>query len=191
MEYQIIRSSRGTIAIQIMPEGRVLVRCPQKMSVRQIDDFVRSKQGWIEKHLKLLADRPREPAFTCTQLQSLAGQALQDLPMRATRFASLVGVHFGNITIHAQRSRWGSCSSRGNLNFNCLLMLVPEKVRDYVVVHELCHLIEGNHSARFWAEVERILPDYRRSRDWLKVHGGVLIARLGQKYPCGQQIKKK
>ena len=74
---------------------------------------------------------------------------------------------YGRITIRAQRSRWGSCSSKGNLNFNCLLMLTPSEIRDYVVVHELCHRIELNHSAYFWAEVARILPDYKECRKWL------------------------
>ena len=85
---------------------------------------------------------------------------------------------YGRITIRAQRTRWGSCSAQGNLNFNCLLMLTPDNVMEYVVVHELCHRKEMNHSARFWSEVEKILPDYRRSRQWLKDNGGGLIGRL-------------
>ena len=77
-----------------------------------------------------------------------------------------------------QRTRWGSCSSKGNLNFNCLLMLCPEDVRDYVVVHELCHRKELNHSPRFWAEVAKVLPGYAVQRKWLKESGGTIIRRL-------------
>ena len=102
----------------------------------------------------------------------------KDLPERAARFAPLVGAGYGRITIRAQRTRWGSCSGKGNLNFNCLLMLAPEAVRDYVVVHELCHRKEMNHSQRFWQEVEALLPDYRTPRKWLKDNGSALIARL-------------
>ena len=94
------------------------------------------------------------------------------------RFAALVGVTYGRITIRAQKSRWGSCSGKGNLNFNCLLMLCSEDVRDYVVVHELCHRKELNHSPRFWAEVEKVLPGYKVQRKWLKDNGGGLIRRL-------------
>ena len=85
---------------------------------------------------------------------------------------------YGAIAIRAQRTRWGSCSSRGNLNFNCLLMLAPENVREYVVIHELCHRKEMNHSPGFWAEVARVLPDYGTSRRWLGENGGELIGRL-------------
>jgi predicted metal-dependent hydrolase len=89
-----------------------------------------------------------------------------------------MGISYGRITVRSQHTRWGSCSAKGNLNFNCLLMLVPQEVLDYVVVHELCHRKELNHSARFWAQVERILPDYRIHRKWLKDHGSALIGRL-------------
>ena len=75
-------------------------------------------------------------------------------------------------------SRWGSCSTKGNLNFNCLLMLTPDYVIDYIVVHELCHLREMNHSEKFWAEVEKIMPDYQRAELWLKQNGGNLISRM-------------
>ena len=82
------------------------------------------------------------------------------------------------ITIKNLVSRWGSCSTKGNLNFNCLLMLTPDYVIDYIVVHELCHLREMNHSEKFWAEVEKIMPDYQRAELWLKQNGGNLISRM-------------
>ena len=112
------------------------------------------------------------------ELEKLACHAKEVLPEITAHFAPLVGVDYGRITIRAQRTRWGSCSAQGNLNFNCLLMLTPDDVMEYVVVHELCHRKEMNHSARFWAEVERVLPGYRESRRWLKEQGGGLIGRL-------------
>ena len=176
--YRVIRSSRRTMAIQITQEGEVLVRCPRSMKTEDIRRFVQSKADWIEKHVRLQTAAPKLPAFTDAQIEELAQQALEVLPERTAYYAPLVGVTYGRITIRNQRSRWGSCSSAGNLNFNCLLMLTPPEVQDYVVVHELCHRKEMNHSDAFWAEVERVLPDYRERRKWLKENGGALIRRL-------------
>ena len=177
--YELIRSNRKTIALQIKGDGRIIVRAPLRMAARDIQRFVDSKAAWIEKHLGIQQRRkPVEADFTLEQLQQLADAAKSDLPQRVARFAALVGVTYGRITIRAQKSRWGSCSSKGNLNFNCLLMLCPEEVREYVVVHELCHRKELNHSPRFWAEVEKVLPGYKVQRKWLKDNGGAIIRRL-------------
>ena len=89
-----------------------------------------------------------------------------------------MGVRFGRITIRAQKTRWGSCTSSGNLNFNCLLMLTPPEVIDYVVVHELCHRLHMDHSPAFWQEVERWYPDYRPWKNWLREYGSQLIGRM-------------
>lgn len=180
MLYELIRSNRKTIALQIKGDGRIIVRAPLRMAAKDIQHFVDSKAAWIEKHLSSIQQRqqPVGSAFTLEQLQQLADAAKSDLPQRVARFAALVGVTYVRITIRAQKSRWGSCSGKGNLNFNCLLMLCPEDVRDYVVVHELCHRKELNHSPRFWAEVEKVLPGYRVHRKWLKDNGGGLISRL-------------
>ena len=179
-QVEIIRSKRKTVAIQIKSDGRVVVRAPLRMSASAIRQLVEEKSDWIEKHLARIRrqNESAEPAFTPEQLRQLAEAARQDLPRRAARFAPLVGVSFGHITIRAQKSRWGSCSTKGNLNFNCLLMLCPEEVRDYVVVHELCHRKEMNHSRRFWQELARVLPEYEKQRQWLKSNGSLLIRRL-------------
>ncbi len=176
--YRILRSSRKTISLEIQPDGRVLVRCPRRMGAEAVRAFVESKSDWIRKHLAQQAAQPKRPALTEEALRTLAREAARVLPERAAYFAPLVGVTYGRITIRAQRTRWGSCSGQGNLNFNCLLMLTPPEVADYVVVHELCHRKEMNHSAAFWAEVERVLPDYRERRQWLKENGGALIRTL-------------
>lgn len=180
MTCELIRSNRKTIAVQIKGDGRIIVRAPLRMAAKDIQRFVDSKATWIEKHLAIIKQRqqPIASAFTLEKLHQLADAAKQDIPQRVARFAALVGVTYGRITIRAQKSRWGSCSGKGNLNFNCLLMLCPEDVRDYVVVHELCHRKELNHSPRFWAEVETVLPGYKVQRKWLKDNGGGLFRRL-------------
>ncbi len=179
ISYHVIRSDRRTVSLQIMPEGQVLVRCPRRMRDREIRSFVSSKAQWIEKHLEKQRNAARLPGLTMDELRQLADRAMQIIPQRVTFFAPLIGVGYGRITIRNQRTRWGSCSSQGNLNFNCLLMLAPPEVADYVIVHELCHRKEMNHSARFWAEVERILPDYKECRKWLKENGTALMGRMG------------
>ncbi len=176
--YQIIPSARKTIAIQITPKGQVLVRCPNRMPADEIHRFVESKSSWIEQHLLRLRKSPPEPPFTENQLRDLARQAAIRIPKRVAWFAEKAGVTYGRITIRRQRTRWGSCSSNGNLNFNCLLMLVPPAVLDYVVVHELCHRKEMNHSEKFWAQVQKVLPNYEVSQKWLNDYGASLIARL-------------
>ena len=179
-QVEIIRSKRKTVTIQIKSDGRVVVRAPMRMSGAAIRQLLEEKSAWIEKHLAQIRrqNESAEPAFSPEQLRQLAEAARQDLPRRAARFAPLLGVSCGRITIRAQKSRWGSCSTRGNLNFNCLLMLCPEEVRDYVVVHELCHRKEMNHSRRFWQELARVLPEYEQQRKWLKSNGSRLIRRL-------------
>ena len=176
--YRIIRSSRRTVSLQIIPGGEVLVRCPKRMSNGDIRRFVESKSGWIEKHLERQTAAAQLHAFTAEQIQALARQARQTIPERVAYFVPLVGVTYGRITIRSQHTLWGSCSGKGNLNFNCLLMLTPPEVLDYVVVHELCHRKEMNHSARFWAEVGRVLPDFENRQKWLRENGTALISRL-------------
>lgn len=175
--YQIIKSDRKTIAIQIKPDGQVVVRCPKRMRIEEAKRFVESKADWIEKHLakRALQDVAK---YTAKEIEQLREQARKLVTVRVKFYAPIIGVSYGQIAIRTQHTRWGSCSSKGNLNFNCLLALVPPEVLDYVVVHELCHRKELNHSARFWNEVERILPDYKTRRSWLKERGSGLIARI-------------
>lgn len=178
ISYFIIRSKRKTIAVQIEEQGRVIVRCPYGVSGEAVRQFVQSKSKWIREHQAKKAAQHQMPKLAYEEIKSLAQRAMQVIPQRVAHYAPMVGVTYGKITIRNQRSRWGSCSSQGNLNFNCLLMLVPPDVMDYVVVHELCHRKEMNHSARFWAEVSRILPDYRQKEAWLKENGGAVISRM-------------
>lgn len=177
MEYRVIRSSRKTISLQITPEGALLVRCPNRMKKADIQAFVQSKEDWIQKHLKKPGENS-QPPFSQQELQELISHAKLVIQERVKYYAPIIGVSYGKITIRSQHTRWGSCSGKGNLNFNCLLMLAPRWVLDYVVVHELCHRKEMNHSARFWAQVEKVLPDYRESKKWLREKGGALIGRL-------------
>lgn len=106
--------------------------------------------------------------------QVLSGLALERIRERLSEYAPKIGVQFGRVTIREQKSRWGSCSAKGNLNFNWKLIMAPPEVLNYVVIHELCHLIEFNHSNRFWTLVETQMPEYALWKKWLKLHGAEL-----------------
>ena len=170
----IIKSKRKTISIQLKEDG-VYVRVPKGMSRRDIDEILIQKSDWIEKHWTIMQERNQtlekiEP-YTEAEMKTMIEMAKVVIPKKVKYYAPLVGVDYGRITIRNQKTRWGSCSGKGNLNFNCLLMKCPEEVMDYIVVHELCHRKEMNHSARFYAEVERVFPEYKRCQKWLKENG--------------------
>ena len=181
MEYQIIRSSRKTIAAQITPEG-VVIRAPLRMTDKEIAAFVEKNRDKIERYLERARARrdslPDEPKLSMEEIQRLADEAMAYIPQRVNYYAPLVGVTYGRVTIRNQKSRWGSCSAKGNLNFNCLLMLCPPEVIDSVVVHELCHRREMNHSPKFYAEVRRVFPEYDKWNRWLKEHGPAIMKRM-------------
>ena len=176
MEYTIIRSKRKTIGIQITPDKQVLVRCPINAKEAQIRQLVEHKEGWIRKQINAMTP-PLQP-FSHGEIAQLTEQANAWFPKRVAYWAEQMGLHFGRITLRHQRTCWGSCSSKGNLNFNCVLMLAPEEVADYVIVHELCHLVQPNHSKAFWALVESAMPDYAAHRRWLKENSRRLIGRI-------------
>ena len=175
MDYRIIRSRRKTITIEITPRGDLLVRAPLRTSQRDIQRFVAEKQHWIATHLAKL---PPVIPMTAEEHHALIRSAKEFLPQRVAFYARQIGVTYGRITVRSQHRRWGSCSASGNLNFNCLLMLMPPDVRDYVIVHELCHRKQMNHSPKFWSEVAQIFPSYPEQRRWLSQHGISLLARL-------------
>ena len=184
-KYPIIRSRRKTCAIKIKPDGSVVICAPIGMPLTLIEMFVSQKSDWIEKTINKISankiDHSSIRKLTQDEIAYLVDDAKRLIPLRVDHYAKQMGVSYGRITIRSQHTRWGSCSSKNNLNFNCLLMLAPDDVLDYVVVHELCHLKEMNHSSRFWAEVQRVLPDYEMSYSWLRKHGAELMAQMPEK----------
>lgn len=181
-EIKILRSQRKTLAIEIKPDATVLVRAPYSMKEEEIHKFIQEKESWITEHLKKVKERQKASEeiqkLTMDEVRHLADLALKIIPQKVKHYAKIINVSYGNITIRNQKTRWGSCSGKGNLNFNCLLMLAPDEVINYVIIHELCHLIEMNHSEAFWRQVEQVMPDYKVQRQWLKEHGNTIIHRI-------------
>ncbi len=181
-KYKLIRSHRRTISIGISKDGEITVRAPLFTSLGIIERFIASKASWIEKHIAMATDeRQKEKAvipLTEAQRADIKRDARKDLTARLDFFASIIGVKYNALSLRFQKTRWGSCTSKGNISLNCLLMLAPEDVRNYVVVHELCHLIHMNHSKAFWCEVEKVIPEYKMLRKWLRDNGNVIIRKL-------------
>lgn len=178
---QIIYSGRKTLGMRVTNDG-IVVRAPYGVSKSTIMDFITRNRSWIEKQKQKQAVRKAAVAdvqpLTMEEIRDLADEALAYIPKRVAYYAPKIGVTYGRITIRNQRTRWGSCSARGNLNFNCLLMLMPPKVIDSVVVHELCHRKHMDHSPAFYAEIYRVYPDYDRWNAWLKKNGEAIMARM-------------
>ena len=183
MEYTVKKSNRRTVALQIKG-GELIVRAPMKMSKRDIEKFVKEHHAWIEKHLEISKKRENDAraveVLDEREIAELISRAKKIFPERVAHYADILGVSYGEITVRRQKSRWGSCSSKGNLSFNLALMLAPEEILDSVVVHELCHRKHMNHSKDFYGEMARVFPAHKECRDWLKENGSTLMRRAGQ-----------
>lgn len=181
VKVNVIRSRRKSISMQIAGD-ELLVKAPQNMTDAQIREFLEKHRRWIDIHMKKAQESAREAdeagRLTMEEIRELADRALKEIPPKVKHYAGLMGVTYGRITIRNQKSRWGSCSSKGNLNFNCLLMLCPDEVIDSVVVHELAHRKEMNHSPRFYSEILKVYPDYDRWNRWLKENGSAIMKRM-------------
>ena len=181
IKINIIRTDRKTLSIQLK-HGQIIARAPLRMKDKEIYSFIESKKSWVEKNLAKIDERHKAldevQPFTEKEIKALAEKAKVIIPERVRYYAPKVGVTYNRITIRCQRTRWGSCSSKGNLNFNYLLALFPLEVIDSVVVHELCHRKHMNHSPQFYTEIEKVFPEYKKWHKWLSDNGGVYMGRL-------------
>ena len=180
--YVIQKSRRRSISVSVMTDNRVLVKAPYGTTERTVQEFLLSKKDWITKHLEK-QNREEEKAealglLSADEIRQIKKQARKIIPQRVEYWANKIGVTYGRIAIRLQSSRWGSCSVDGNLNFNCLLVLMPPEILDSVVVHELCHRKHMNHSKEFYAEIDRVFPDYKRCNKWRKDNGGIYLKRV-------------
>ena len=166
MDYNLIRTKRKTVAIYIRDAG-VIVRAPLRMPLRDIERFVTSKRAWIEKHLaeqRASAERLSGAGVSKGQIDVYKKQARETIGDRIAYFAPLMGVAPAIVRIGSAKRSWGSCTSAGKLSFSWRLMLAEPDEIDYVVVHELAHLKQLNHSASFWAIVAGVIPDHKARR---------------------------
>lgn len=175
----VVYSKRRTIGLEVQADGKVLIRVPKGITKKALMDFVNERQEWIvekwflvETRRQRKAARPKADYEENPEVEAFYRRAARKkIVERTAWYAKIMGVTYGRISIRAAKTRWGSCSGEGNLNFHWKLILMPPEILDYVVVHELAHRKQMNHSALFWAEVGKVLPDYKARRAWLKENG--------------------
>ena len=169
-QYELIRSRRKTLAVEITRDGRVVVRAPMRAAKREIDAFISAHNDWIAKHLdeqrRRAALMPPEPSMD--ELRAMAEKARELIPPKVAHWSRVMGLYPTGITITAARTRYGSCSGKNRLSFSCFLLNYPDAAIDLVVVHELCHIQEKNHGPGFYALLSRYLPDHKERKKLLK-----------------------
>lgn len=169
MEYTLIRSKRKTLALEITREAHLVVRAPLRCPQREIERFLKEKEGWITLHMaKMQARREAHPEPTAEQEAVLRQKATEVLPPLVEKYAAVMGVQPAGITVTGARTRFGSCSPKNRLCFSFRLMAYPDAAIEYVVVHELAHIRHKNHGPDFYKEIEAVLPRWREANQLLK-----------------------
>ncbi len=176
--YTLIKSdNRRSVSVQMKPGGEMIVKIPYYVTMRMLKDFLYEKQEWIyTNYVESLTKSPSSvrKQEDLSQVNAYKKQARLVITNRVQYYSQFTKNYYHTISIRDQKTRWGSCSGKGNLSFNWRLILAPPEILDYVVVHELCHLTHLNHSKDFWNMVGNILPDYKIRRKWLKENGHTL-----------------
>lgn len=168
MKYTVELSKRKTISISVKG-GKLLVKAPLKTSPERIEAVLEKHKRWIEKHLEIEKSRiDTDASLTEKQIAELKRSARTYLVDKTRYYSELMSLKYGRITITSAKTRFGSCSQKGDISYSYRIMLYPEAAREYVVVHELAHLVHMNHSPAFYAIVERYLPDCKERRKLLK-----------------------
>ena len=167
--YELRRSGRKTLSVEVSREGQVIVRAPLRLSQKRIEQFVAAHADWIARaQQRQRARLAAHPEPDEARQAELIRRARTELPHKVARYAREMGVQPAAVTITAARTRFGSCSAKNRICFSWRLMEYPEAAVDYVVVHELAHIVHKNHGPQFWALVERYLPDWRARRALLR-----------------------
>ncbi|HHU17805.1 MAG TPA: M48 family metallopeptidase [Clostridiales bacterium] len=171
VKYELIRSMRKTLSLHIRRDGSIVVKAPLTASIEYINCFINRKQNWIQNtQKKILTMKANSQTIELSSKEEALYKmkAKEHLQLKCQLFSRIMGIQYGTIKINGARTRWGSCNSKGDINFSYRLIFAPEDLIDYVVVHELTHIKEMNHSANFWAIVEETMPDYKERRKRLR-----------------------
>lgn len=165
-QYNIIRTDRKkTVEIKVNTDGTVTLRIPKKMSDYEAKEILSEKTNWIEKTIKKSRENGMPKEYTAEEINTLRSRAMVVIPKKVEYYSQIMNVKPSAVKINGAKKRYGSCSAKNSLNFSFYLMDKDERFIDYVVVHELAHILQHNHSKAFYAEIEKILPDYKERRN--------------------------
>ena len=168
MDYTLIYADRRSVSASVK-DGRLVVRAPRKMPIELIEAFLSKHKRWIENALKRAAESASKfDLLTDSEIGKMKSEAKRYLKEKTEYYSNIMGLKYSRITITSAKTRFGSCSSKGNISYSYRLMLYPEQAREYVVVHELAHLREMNHSPAFYKIIEGVMPDYKERKRMLK-----------------------
>lgn len=167
--YEIIRSSRKTLAVQVDSKCNITVRAPYNVTQKEIDFFLNDKKNWLEKTIiKQREKQSSRKEYSNEEIEALRKKAKSVLPEKVKRYSEIMGVTPTAVRINSAKTRYGSCSGKNSINFSLYLMDKDERFIDYVVVHELAHIKHHNHSKDFYSFIERFMPDYKQIRNMYK-----------------------
>ena len=210
--HKIIKSKRRTLSLSINENAELIVRAPNQISNKRIEEFIIEKSKWINKNKNLMQSRinemndsdsnylflgniyplikvyenPNKIDFNGTEfITSIENQdkfksslkswykiKFKEIAIpRLNYFSDKYNLKINQVRFKNQKTLWGSCSSKNNINLNYLLVMAPMIVIDYVIIHELVHTVHKNHSENFWNAVEAIMPDYKKAKKWLNKNG--------------------
>jgi predicted metal-dependent hydrolase len=171
------RSHRARrVVISVSPTKGVILTVPYRTSLQQALGFVEKKKGWIQKHLALIKQNEQRKQESGQKIQSInKAEAAKMLNARLHQLADQHGFKCNRVTIRQQRTRWGSCSPKCNISLNVNLYLLPEPLRDYVILHELVHTRYHNHSSKFWAELDKYVPNSKAISRQLRKNEIILL----------------
>ncbi len=176
-EYEIIRCKRRTVALEVTPDLRVVVKAPQRVSASDIEQFMDKQSHWIDERMRVMRQRMENGerlALTDEEIHRLRQSAAVDLPARVERHAAAMGVRPARVRVTSAAQRWGSCNAADGLCFSYRVMQLPDDLIDYVVAHELAHIVEKNHSSAFYAVLDEYMPDHREREARIKYGQGAV-----------------
>jgi len=171
LDYSLKRSIKALhLRISIKEDGNIYVSAPFWLSISKIEDFLKRKEEWISRKINLIKNQGEKIHLSKGKKDYLQNKekARIIITQKAKNFSQLLNLKFSKIRIGNQKSRWGSCTKNGTLSFNYKLLYLPENLIDYIVVHEICHLKEFNHSYKFWTLVSFVFPKWKELRNELK-----------------------